>query len=213
MDEKAKLSLSKALGLNCAMIGGIILGLWSARQSLSGQVIGRLVVFSLAFFNLLFLVASPRLVQRSADTQSNIYIEAWGAITERPLISALVLMQLWGVARCLGTAIGFGRAYASPQAISQNVQGRMSVACAVFVLEGLLWLAGAVGIWRTSPWTWWLAIVLNGLAAGTTIAIQLFKVDQFLIDPVAVSMVVLLMLPSTRWMFRTPALRVGLPSS
>lgn len=172
---------------------------------------GCVAVFFFALFNLLLLVAPTRLAQRSADTRSNVYREAWDAIAKRPLVSTLVLLQLWAVARCVGTVIGFGRAYASPQIVSQNLQGRMLLACAVFGVVGLLWLAGAVGIWRTQAWAWWLSIVLNGLAAGTTIVIQFFKLDQFLIDPVAVTMVVLLMLPNTRRLFRAPVLPVGLP--
>lgn len=213
LPQKDELSLFKVVGLNCAVIVGIVVGFWSSPKSLSAQMAGCVAVFFFAFFNLLFLVAPLRLAQRSADTQSNIYREAWDAIAERPLISTLVLLQLWAVARCLGTVIGFGRAYASPQVASQNLQGRMLLACAVFVVVGLLWLAGAVGIWRTQAWAWWPALVLNGLAAGITIVIQLFKLDQFLIDPVAVTMVVLLMLPNTRRLFRTPVLPVELPNS
>jgi hypothetical protein len=203
----------KALWLNCAVVVGIALGFRSTPQSLSGQAMGIVAVFFFSLFNLLFLVAQPRLAKASTEAHSNIYKEAWCAIAERPLISLLVLMQLWGVARCLGSVITLARAYSIPQTISQNLQGRVLLACTSLALVALLWLASAAGIWRTQGWAWWLAFVLNGLAGGTTVLTQLFATDQFLIDPVAVVMVVMLILPNTRRKFKTQAVAIEVQSS
>jgi hypothetical protein len=205
--------LVKAIWLNCAAIAGIIIGLSSAGRSLSGQAAGRVAVFFFAGFNLLLLEAQPRLAQRDAEVRGNLYKEAWTAIAERPIISLLVLMQLWAVARCPGTVITVGRAYTTPQIASQHLQGRVVMLSTVMVLVGMLWLASAAGIWRRRAWAWWLAIALNTLDAGTTILIQVLKPNQFLIDPVAVLAIILLLLPSTRPMFRGKMTVAVLPSS
>jgi hypothetical protein len=203
----------KTFWLNCAVCAGIIVGLWSAPQSVSGQVTGTVAVAFFSLFNLLFLVAQPRVAKRPAEAGSNVYKEAWCAIAEKPLISVLVLMQLWGVGRCLGSVITLGRAYANPQTVSQNLQGRVLLVCALLAFVGLLWLAGAAGIWKTQTWAWWLALALNGLAAGTTMLIQMFKRDEFLIDPVSVLMFVLLILPVTRRQFKTQPRLMGVRSA
>jgi hypothetical protein len=138
--------LVKAIWLNCAAIAGSIIGLSSAGHSLSGQATGRVAVFFFAGFNLLLVEAQPRLAQRAAEIRGNLYKEAWAAIAERPIISLLVLMQLWAVARCLGTVITFGRAYSNPQIASQHFQGRVVMLSTAMALVGMLWLVSAAGI-------------------------------------------------------------------
>jgi O-antigen ligase len=191
------------------VVAGIIVGFWSAPQLLSGQVTGTVAVAFFSWFNLLFLVAQSRVAKRPAEARSNVYKEAWCAIAKRPLISVLVLLQLWGVARCLGSVMTLGRAYSNPETVSQDLQGRVLLVCALLAIVGLLWLAGAAAIWKTRTWSWWLALALNGLAAGTTMLIQMFKRDEFLIDPVAVLMFVLLILPVTRRQFKTQPGMIG----
>jgi hypothetical protein len=196
-------SLSRTVWMNCAVVSGIVIGLWSTPQSLSDEATGRIAVFFLAVFNLLFLVAQPRLAQRSSDTRSTLFKETWVAITERPLVTVLVAMQLWAVAQCVGTSIAFGKAYATPEAVAKNLQGRVLLGCALMSAVAVLWLIAAVGLWRTRVWARWLALALNGMAVGLTTFIQLFKRDEFLIDVVSAVMVVLLLLPTTRRIFKS----------
>ena len=65
-----------------------------------------------------------------------------------------------------------------------------------------LWLLAAVGLWRGDSWAWWLALILNGLAAAVTIALQLMKRDEFLLDPLAIAAVALLLYRPVRMQFR-----------
>lgn len=202
MQSKVDPTLPRAVWLNCAAVAGIVIGLWSTPQSLSDEATSRIAVFSLAVVNLLFLVAQPRLAQLSTDGRSTIITEAWAAIAERPLTAVLVAMQLWGVARGIGTSIALGKAYATPEAVARNLQGKVLLACALLSAVAVLWLVAAVGLWLTRTGAWWLALALNGLAAGVTTFIQLLKRDTFLIDPISVAMVVLLLLPPTQRTFR-----------
>ena len=153
------------------------------------------------------------MAQIASANRSDIYKEAWAAMAERPIITVLVILQLWAVARCLGTVISFGRAYSTPQIASQNLQGRTVIFCAVMAFVGLLWLTSAAGIWHRKIWAWWLALVLNVVDAGTTSLIQLFAPHQFLIDVIALLAIVLLLLHPTRLQFRTQAPLPVLPTS
>jgi hypothetical protein len=65
-----------------------------------------------------------------------------------------------------------------------------------------LWMLGAVGLWRSRPWAWWLVLVLNGLAAAISCVLQVLKPDEFLLDPAATTAVVLLLIRSVRTEFR-----------
>lgn len=188
----------KAIWPNYAALIGVIIGLSSAAHSLSGQATGRIAVYCFAGFNFLLLEAQPRLAQRTHEIRSSLYKEAWIAVAERPIISLLVLMQLWAVGRCVGTVITLGWAYSTPQIASEHLQGRVLMISAAMVFVGLLWLASAAGMWRMRAWAWWLAFALNSVDAAITILLQVFKPNQFLIDPVAVLAIILLILPSTR---------------
>ena len=194
--------LLRATWLNCAVIAGIIVGFSSSGHSITAQAMGRVAVFFFALSNFLFLEVQPRLAKNAPEVRRNLYSEAWAAVAERPLISVLVLMQLWAGSRSLGTVIAFGREYSAPQVTSQNLQGRVMMLSAAMLFVGLLWISSAVGIWSRRPWAWWLALVLNGVDAGTTLLIQLFAPTLFLVDPVAVLAIVLLLLPKTRLQFR-----------
>ena len=201
MSNRVESSLYKAVWLNCAAIAGIVIGLWSGHQSLPSEALGRLAVFVLATFNLLFLVAQPR-VTRSSEANT-VFREAWAALSERPLVTVLVALQLWAVGRFVGAVITLGKAYGSSQAAAQNLQGRVLLGLALLAAVGLLWLVGAAGLWQTRRWAWWLVLVLNALAAGTSVVIQLFRRDEFLVDPVALAMICFLLLPATRIQFMT----------
>lgn len=195
----------RAIWLNCAVVAGIIIGFSTSGYSLSAQAMGIVAVSFLALFNLVFLEAQPRLAESASGNRSSVYKEAWSAIAERPIITMLVALQLWAVARCLGTVITLAKAYSTPQIASQNLQGRTVMLCAAMSFVGLLWLTSAAGIWRRRAWAWWLALVLNGIDAGTTILIQLVAPHQFLVDVIALIAIALLLLPKTRPLFRTQA--------
>jgi hypothetical protein len=203
----------RAIWLNCAVVAGIIIGFSTSGYSLSAQVAGIVAVFFFAFFNLLFLEAHPRLAQSAPGNRSNVYKEALAAVTERPIITMLVVLQLWAVARCLGTVITLARVYSTPQIASQNLQARTAAVCTAMAFVGLLWLTSAAGIWHKKVWAWWLALILNAVDAGTTILIQLFAPHQFLVDVVALLAIALLLLPKTRSIFRTHAPVPVLPTS
>jgi hypothetical protein len=208
VQNKVEPSLSRTVWLNCAAITGIVIGLWSAPHTLSDEAVGRiavffLAVFFLAVFNLLFLIAQPRLTQRSSDALSGLFSEAWAAIAEKPLVTVLVAAQLWAAARCIGTSIAFGKAYATPEAIAKHLQNALLLGCALLAAVAVLWLTAAAELWRSRAWAWWLALALNGMAAGLTTFVQFSKRDEFLIDPVSGATVVLLLLPATRRRFKS----------
>jgi hypothetical protein len=205
--------LAKEIWLNCAVVAGIIIGLSTSGQSLSAQAASIVAVFFFALFNLLFLEAQPRLAQKATTNRSDLYKEACAAMAERPVITVLVIFQLWAAARCLGTVISFCRAYSAPQIVSQNLQGKTVMFCTAMAFVGLLWLVSAAGIWHRRVWAWWLALVLNGVDAGTTTLVQLFAPHQFLVDIIALLAIALLLLPRTRLLFRTQVPVSVLPTS
>ncbi len=65
----------------------------------------------------------------------------------------------------------------------------------------LLWFLGVVGLWMERSWAWWLALVLNSMAAAVSIIIQLVKPGEFLFDPWATLAVILLVLRPVRRFF------------
>jgi hypothetical protein len=65
-----------------------------------------------------------------------------------------------------------------------------------------LWLIGGIGVWRNRPWAWWLALVLNGLSATASGALQVVRLDKFLLDLPAAAAVVVLLLRPVRMDFR-----------
>lgn len=62
----------------------------------------------------------------------------------------------------------------------------------------LVWLLSAIGIWLSRRWAWVLSLVLNGLAATVTVALQLLNTRTYLIDAPALVALVVLLLPIVR---------------
>jgi uncharacterized protein YjeT (DUF2065 family) len=93
-------------------------------------------------------------------------------------------------------------AYVRGMANAQSMSLRLMGAAVLMGGVAALWMLGAVGLWRSRPWAWWLVLVLNGLAAAISCVLQVLKPDEFLLDPAATTAVVLLLFRSVRTEFR-----------
>jgi hypothetical protein len=198
----------RAVLTNVVTAIGIYIGFASSDVKLSVDLRVRLAVFTFAFMNLMLLVVRPRvLAQHFAGAGAQ---NPWGAFYEvvcgRPFITVLCVFQLVGVARATSTTIKLIQA-----SVSDYVQALPSAETATLHLIGAsalmatvaaLWLLAALGIWRGDSWAWWLALALNGLAAAVTIALQLMKRDEFLLDPLAIAAVALLLYRPVRIQFK-----------
>ena len=78
---------------------------------------------------------------------------------------------------------------------------RLNMFSMVMGSVALLWFLGAIGLWIERSWAWWLALVLNSLAAAVSGIIQLLKPREFFVDPWATLAVVLLLLRPVRLIF------------
>jgi hypothetical protein len=187
---------------------GAYIGFASPDVKLSVDLRVRIAVFTFALMNLMLLVVRPRvLAQASAGTGTR---NPWGIFYEvicgRPLITLLCVLQLVGVARATSTAVkliqalfsDYVRALSNAETAALHLLG----ASALMAVVAALWLLAALGLWRSDSWAWWLALVLNGLAAAVTIALQLMKRDEFLLDPLAIVAVALLLYRPVRIQFR-----------
>jgi len=74
----------------------------------------------------------------------------------------------------------------------------MVICSGVMTAVAGVWLAGAIGLWCNRRWAWWLALVLNGLAASITGVLQLLDLHSYLLDVGAIAASILLLLPSVR---------------
>jgi len=198
---------TKVVWLNASIVVGVLIGIWVSTP-ISAEWTARIAVFSVAFFNLMFFGVSPRLTPASAkgDVPRTPYLDLWRVIAERPVVTFLFCIQLWGVAQSLGTALSMSRAtssdYVKALPNSGNIKARLIGGCVLMFCVGMVWLLGAVGVWRIRKWAWWLVLCLNGLASGVAIILQMFTPHQFLVDIASTSAVVVLLLPSTRELFR-----------
>lgn len=166
------------------------------------------VVFVALLMNLMFLAVRPRLQsqRRAGRTPPSVWRVLYEVLAGRPYITALLVIQLVGASRCFGTTItimqlstgSYVRRLPNAPAVSLRLMGDSALMGAVAVL----WLLSAVGIWLGRLWAWWLALVLDGLAAGTGAILQLFSPHEFLLDPLAAVAVVLLLLRPVRAGFR-----------
>jgi uncharacterized membrane protein (DUF2068 family) len=119
-------------------------------------------------------------------------------------------MQLWSSGKALGSAITLASTYRSEAIVSHHLQGRLVLVSILMSVIGVVWLIGAFGLWQQKKWGWWLAVILNGLSACTGIfvqvaALRVLKRNEFLLDPVAITTVIVLLLPRTRLIFRLKA--------
>jgi uncharacterized membrane protein (DUF2068 family) len=209
--------LKSAIVVNVAAVSGVLIGFRQSSQALSAEATARIAVFLLAFVNLLFFVIRPRIRSMSAGDgiRPHPLTESWRVFSERPIVTALVSVQVWAVARVLGSIILMIRSYNSEYVRSlpniQSVRSRLILVSVCLAAVGVLWLLSAIGLWQTRNWAWWLALCLNGLASLTTILLQLLKHDQFLIDVLATGAVILLLSSPTRKIFKGSGVVVAAP--
>jgi hypothetical protein len=191
----------RALVVNALGIVGAGFGFSSSETKLSPKYEIPIVVFVLAFLNLMFLVVRPRILAARAGGRVvaafPLFIEV---VRERPLIVCLVVLQLFGISRSATAAATFLQVASGERLRSlSNTSGFWMVICSsVMTAVAGVWLAGAIGLWCNRRWAWWLALVLNGLAASITGVLQLLDLHSYLLDVGAIAASILLLLPSVR---------------
>jgi len=158
--------------------------------------------------NLMFLAVRPRLIalRASGATELNPFRILYEVLKERPLITVLCIFQLIAACRATATTIQIIQSTASeyvqrsPKA--HYVTPKMELASMFMAADSALWFLSAIGLWRTRSWAWWMALVLNALAAIVSALVQLAAMNQFLFDPLATVAVVLLLVQPVRKYFR-----------
>jgi uncharacterized membrane protein (DUF2068 family) len=199
----------RAVFWNAIAVAGLYIGFASSGTKGSVDLEVRIAVFIVAFMNLMFLVVRPRMIVRKANGMAapNPWRVIYEVLAQRPFVTALVFLQLWGAARAAGTTSSFMQTSASayvrslPNAHSMTL--RLIGVSMLMAIVAVLWLLGAIGLWQSYSWAWWLALVLNGLALTTGVVIQFFKLDLSLIDLFAIAAVLLLLLRPVRAEFRS----------
>jgi uncharacterized membrane protein (DUF2068 family) len=199
----------RAVFTNAIAAIGVYVGFASSGVKLPTILQSRIAVFTFAFLNFMFLVVAPRINARrnAGEAALNPWRVFYQVVSERPFITALLILQLPAVARATATTVVFMETSASeyvrtlPNAQSMSL--RLMGASVLMAGVASLWLLATVGLWRSRPWAWWLALVLNGLAAMVSVALQLIKHNEFLLAPLAITAVVLLLLRPLRIQFRS----------
>lgn len=199
----------RAIFTNVIIAVGCYIGLASSDVRLSVAIKVYIVVFLGLFMNLMFLKVTPRIhsERKEGRRTTNAFRALYEVLAERPYVTALLVIQLVGVSRSFGTAIilmqlsngSYVRGLPNAHAASLRLMG----ASALMGTVAVLWLLGALGLWLSRLWAWWLVLVLNGLAAGVGLILQLFRPHEFLLDPLATAAVVLLLLRPVRAEFRS----------
>ena len=206
MPETDKWPLWKwALFTNAVVAIGICLGFLSGTKlpaDLRVYIAAPVFVFS----NLMFLSARPRMaVARIAGKSPNAASVLYELLTKRPILTLVCGVQLVGATRSTATTVQILQTVTTAQVQnlpnSQSILQRLIVASMLMGLVALLWWLGAVGLWIGRKWGWWLALILNALAAATSGIIQLLKLHEWLFDPWATAAVVLLLLRPMRLYF------------
>jgi uncharacterized membrane protein (DUF2068 family) len=205
----------RAVFTNAIAAVGVYIGFASSGVKLSVDLETRIAVFIIAFMNLILLVVRPRIVAQNiaGGAAANPWRVVYEALAERPFITALTVLQLWGGARAAGTTIVFAQTAASDYVRSQpnaaSMSQRLVWSSMLLVAVAFLWLLSAIGVWQRRLWAWWVALVLDGLAATTTIVLQfattflhLGKPSGFLLALSSTAAVVFLLLPCLRTDFR-----------
>jgi Na+/melibiose symporter-like transporter len=191
-----------ALFTNVVGAVGICLGFLSGTK-VSADLRVYVAVFTIVCLNLLFLVVRPRMAAARAEGKSpNAVGILYEVLTERPILTIVSLLQLVGAARSTATTVQFLQAttttYVRNLPNLESVITRLILGSISMGIVALLWWLGAVGLWIGRKWAWWLALLLNALAASTSGIVQLLKLNQWLFDPWSTVAVVLLLLPSVR---------------
>jgi Na+/melibiose symporter-like transporter len=191
----------RAFIVNALGAVGVGLGFASSEAKLSPKYNVPIAVFVVAFLNLMFLIVRPRSLAARAEGKPKVaaiplLIEV---VQERPLIALLVVLQLIAVSRSATAAVTILQVASLRSLLDPSDLGFwMVVYSAVMTLVAGIWLASAVGIWCSRSWAWWLALLLNGLAASITAVLQLLDWHSYVLDIGAITAVVLLLLPTVR---------------
>ena len=198
----------RAVFTNAIAAIGVYVGFASSGVKLPTILQSRIAVFTFAFLNFMFLVVAPRInaPKNAGEAALNPWRVFYQVVSERPFITILLVLQLWAVARAAAATVVFMQTSGSEYDLSlpnaQLISCRLVGASVLMAGVTFFWLLATVGLWRSRPWAWWLALVLNGLAAAVTVALQLIKRNEFLLDPLAITAVVLLLLRPVRIQFR-----------
>jgi hypothetical protein len=206
MPETDKWSLWQwALFTNAVGAIGICLGSLTGTK-LTADLRVYIAVPAIVFLNLMFLAVRPRMaVARTAGKAPNAMSVLYEVLTERPFLTLVCGLQLVGATRSTATTVQLLQtsttAYVHNLPNSQSISLRLISASILMGIVALLWWLGAVGLWIGRKWAWWLALILNALAATTSGIIQLLKLNEWLFDPWATTAVVLLLLRPIRQQF------------
>jgi hypothetical protein len=206
MPETDKWSLWQwALFTNAVGAIGICLGFLTGTK-LTADLRVYIAVPAIVFLNLMFLAVRPRMaVARTAGKAPNAMSVLYEVLTERPFLTLVCGLQLVGATRSTATTVQLLQtsttAYVHNLPNSQSISLRLISASILMGIVALLWWLGAVGLWIGRKWAWWLALILNALAATTSGIIQLLKLNEWLFDPWATTAVVLLLLRPIRQQF------------
>ena len=206
MPETDKWSLWQwALFTNAVGAIGICLGFLTGTK-LTADLRVYIAVPAIVFLNLMFLAVRPRMaVARTAGKAPNAMSVLYEVLTERPFLTLVCGLQLVGATRSTATTVQLLQtsttAYVHNLPNSQSISLRLISAPILMGIVALLWWLGAVGLWIGRKWAWWLALILNALAATTSGIIQLLKLNEWLFDPWATTAVVLLLLRPIRQQF------------
>lgn len=198
-----------ALFTNATAALGIYFGFLSSGVKLSSGTQVYVAVPMIVFLNLIFLVVRPRLREaRAADQSAPSAIGVLSKVlTERPLVTVLCILQLVGATRGAATSMQILQTstsgYVRSLPNSESMALRLTMFSMVMGSVALLWFLGAIGLWIERSWAWWLALVLNSLAAVVSGIIQVLKPREFFVDPWATLAVVLLLLRSVRRVFHS----------
>ena len=196
-----------ALYTNVIAALGIYLGFLSSSVKLSSGTQVYVAVPAIVFLNLIFLVARPRMREVRAAGQSapSAIRVLYRVLTERPLVTALCILQLVGASRSAPSTMQILHAstseYVRSLPNSKSMALRLIMCSMLMGSVALLWFLSVVGLWIERSWAWWLALILNSLAAVVSGIIQLLKPREFFVDPWATLAVVLLLLRPIRRVF------------
>jgi len=193
----------RVLVLNMAGVVGAVIGYASISTRVPPHYVVRPAVFFLAFANLMALVVRPRVLAARTPggpgvTTPQILLTV---LRERPIVLVLILLLLAGSSRSLATAVQFGElsrsTYVRGMPNASTLVIRMFAISIVMTVVSAAWFAAAGGLWAYRSWAWWLALVLNGLAAAISDIVQIFT-RTYVFDAFATAAVILLLLPQVR---------------
>jgi len=198
----------RAVLINASAAAGVYIGFASSGVNLPLSVKVYTAVFAIVFINAMLFVVRPRIIaQKAAGIPApNPWRVVYEVLAERPFITGLLIIQFLGMSRTIATSIEFMQASASdyvrglPNAQSMTL--RLMGMSVLMAGVSMLWLLGAIGLWRSRRWAWWLVLALNGLSATVSVVVQVLKLDEFLLDLPSMAAVVVLLLPAVRMEFR-----------